>query len=92
MIHPKTCGCEQCLGDVIEELREERDEARAEVKRLQDDETLGSQIDRLADFIMREVPGEPSENEGAIDTAIRVMRRVKTLTMALDVATDIRSR
>ncbi len=31
-------------------------------------------INRLANFIMAELPGEPSESEGAIDTAIRWMR------------------
>ena len=41
-----------------------------------------SQIDRLANFIMAEVPGEPSQSEGAGDTAIRVIRR---LTAALRV-------
>lgn len=33
------------------------------------------QIGRLAQFILSEVPGEPSENEGAVDTAIRLIRR-----------------
>lgn len=37
---------------------------------------LQAQVNRLATFIMTEVPGEPSENEGAIDTAIRVMGRL----------------
>lgn len=37
-------------------------------------EALSEQIKRLADFIMAEVPGEPSQSEGAIDTAIRWMR------------------
>ncbi|RWB40422.1 MAG: hypothetical protein EOQ44_25085 [Mesorhizobium sp.] len=37
-------------------------------------ETLEAQIDRLANFIMAEVPGEPSQSEGAVDTAIRWMR------------------
>lgn len=32
------------------------------------------QIDRLAEFIMKEVDGEPSKNEGAVDTAIRLLR------------------
>lgn len=32
------------------------------------------QIDQLANFIMAEVPGEPSQSEGAVDTAIRWMR------------------
>lgn len=41
-------------------------------KRRADD--LDAQIERLAQFIMAEVPGEPSENEGAVDTAIRWMR------------------
>jgi hypothetical protein len=33
-----------------------------------------SQIERLSEFIMAEVPGEPSQSEGAVDTAIRWMR------------------
>ena len=37
--------------------------------------TPGEQIDKLAKFIMAEVPGEPSQSEGAIDTAIRIIRR-----------------
>lgn len=36
---------------------------------------LGEQVDRLAEFIIVNVPGEPSVSEGAIDTAIRVLRR-----------------
>jgi hypothetical protein len=35
---------------------------------------LKAQIDRLAQFIMDEVPGEPSAGLGAVDTAIRIMR------------------
>lgn len=35
---------------------------------------LKEQIDQLAKFIMAEVPGEPSQSEGAVDTAIRIMR------------------
>jgi hypothetical protein len=41
-------------------------------------ETLEAQVDRLARFIMAEVPGEPSQNEGAIDTAIRIIRTLQT--------------
>lgn len=32
------------------------------------------QIEALGTFIMDEVPGEPSQNQGAVDTAIRWMR------------------
>ena len=32
------------------------------------------QIDRLANFIMAEVDGEPSQSQGAVDTAIRIIR------------------
>lgn len=35
---------------------------------------LEGQIERLAKFIMDEVPGEPSESGSAVDTAIRWMR------------------
>jgi hypothetical protein len=37
-------------------------------------ESLEDQVKRLADFIMFEVPGEPSQSEGAIDCAIRIIR------------------
>lgn len=33
-----------------------------------------AQIEKLAQFITDEVPGEPSESQGAVDTAIRWMR------------------
>lgn len=33
-----------------------------------------AQVRRLAQFIMEEIPGEPSQDGGAVDTAIRIMR------------------
>lgn len=33
-----------------------------------------AQIDKLAKFIMDEVPGEPSRDQNAVDTAIRLIR------------------
>jgi hypothetical protein len=44
---------------------------------------LQSQIKRLADFIVDEVPGEPSQSEGAIDTAIRVIRKLMEPTESI---------
>ena len=32
------------------------------------------QINRLAQYIVHNVPGEPSQDEGAVDTAIRIMK------------------
>ena len=37
-----------------------------------------SQIDKLADFIMNEVDGEPSQDEGAGDCAIRIIRKLQS--------------
>jgi len=37
-----------------------------------------SEIKVLADFIMAEVEGEPSQSEGAGTTAIRIIKRYKT--------------
>lgn len=37
-------------------------------------ERLRGQIDELAYFIIHEVPGEPSQSQGAVETAIRIMR------------------
>lgn len=46
-------------------------------------EDLHEQVDTLAKFIMAEVPGEPSQSQGAVDTAIRIIRekqkRIATL-------------
>jgi len=36
-----------------------------------------TQIDLLADYIMAEIPGEPSASEGAGDTAIRLLKQLK---------------
>jgi hypothetical protein len=38
------------------------------------DTSLDHQVANLAQYIMDEVPGEPSESQGAIDTAIRLLR------------------
>lgn len=45
-------------------------------------DALDTQIERLANYIMAEVPGEPSRSEGAVDTAIRVMARLAALEAA----------
>lgn len=37
------------------------------------DNNSGDQINTLANFIMDEVEGEPSQSQGAVDTAIRIM-------------------
>lgn len=36
-------------------------------------EHLSAQVDRLANFIMENIPGEPAQSQGAIDTAIRLL-------------------
>jgi hypothetical protein len=41
---------------------------------------LSEQISKLADYIMENVPGEPSQSEGAVDTAIRIMQTSRTST------------
>jgi hypothetical protein len=60
---------------------------KAEVRNVQNARTmlaekfdlLNGQNIKLANFIMGEIPGEPSAPEGAVDTAIRLLR-AKTLT------------
>ena len=37
--------------------------------------TPDSQIKQLADFIMHNIPGEPSQSESAVETAIRLLKR-----------------
>ena len=39
-----------------------------------DEPEVNSQIDKLANFIMSEVEGEPSQNQAAVDTAIRIIK------------------
>lgn len=40
--------------------------------------SLAEQVDTLANYIMADVPGEPSQSQGAVDTAIRVMQEMAT--------------
>lgn len=42
-------------------------------------ETPEQQIHRLAQFIMDNIPGEPSRSEGAVDTAIRLLEGLQIL-------------
>ena len=46
-------------------------------------ESLESQVDRLANFIIQNIPGEPSQSQGAIDTAIRLLNPVAAMSDAL---------
>lgn len=52
------------LAEILSALAEPAGEA----------EPLSAQIERLASFIMEHVPGEPSQSEGAVDCAIRIIR------------------
>jgi len=38
-------------------------------------QSVSHKIDKLALFIMENIEGEPSQNEGAIDTAIRLLEK-----------------
>jgi len=42
-----------------------------------------TQIDLLANYIMAEIPGEPSRSEGAGDTAIRLLTQLQEQNIAL---------
>ena len=56
--------------------------------------TSAEQIDRLAKFIMAEVEGEPSRSEGAVETAIRIIKaqafRIARAQEVIDVADVLR--
>lgn len=39
------------------------------------DNFASTQVEALANFIMSEIPGEPSQSESAVDTAIRLLRQ-----------------
>ena len=46
-------------------------------------ESLDDQVMRLGNFIMSEVPGEPSLSQGACDTAIRTMSELQRISHAM---------
>jgi len=51
---------------------------------------LHSEIGNLANYIMGHVPGEPSENQGVADTAIRIMTTLQARVWVLEkLAKDI---
>lgn len=60
-------------NDEVEEPDYKRLHARAMVRMSE----LQEQIGNLAQFIMDNVPGEPSQSQGAVDTAIRVIRKLQ---------------
>ncbi len=52
--------------------------------------TIREQINSLANFIMSEVDGEPSQNEGAVECAIRIIQEQKeTIEVLKEQATKL---
>jgi hypothetical protein len=72
--------------DSHKKLLSERDEARtlcrkyyAELQKMTEErDALQEQVDKLANYIMAYIPGEPSQSEGAIDCAIRLLSTRET--------------
>ena len=64
-----------CLSQIVNTLSLDLLDAQGELDLRQEGQSL--QIDTLANFIMREIEGEPSQSEGAVDCAIRVMRQYR---------------
>jgi chromosome segregation ATPase len=62
----------EAIGKRVNEIVEQGEKVEDEVA------SLREQVQRLADFIMMQVPGEPSKSQGAVDTAIRVIEEQKT--------------
>ena len=48
----------------------------------EDKNSLAGQIDQLAKFILKEVPGEPARSEGAVETIIRHVKGTRNSLMA----------
>lgn len=67
--------------DEVESWLEERGETMDATTEAQ---ALTTQIERLAEVIMNEVPGEPSQGQGAIDCAIRLIRCAYTTPETFD--------
>ena len=62
------------VEDAVAGLKAVQREARKTAQALREVESSSArEIDRLADFIMREIPGEPSRSESAVDVAIRLL-------------------
>lgn len=56
-----------------------------QISKIERNESLSEQTERLAKFIMEEIDGEPSKGEGAVDCAIRVIRKLNDdLKSAID--------
>lgn len=66
------------LHDVLNRLEAKIKQANDEITRLKkENEELSNQINNLANFIMTYIPGEPSQSEGAVVCAVRIMRKLK---------------
>jgi gas vesicle protein len=61
---------------------------RREQKALHDAADAHAQIAKLAEFILADVPGEPSQSEGAVDTAIRLIKNGEEYRAALSDQTE----
>lgn len=89
-LHDKTTQDWLNTGNALEEATDKlasyvNDLASLEEERkglLAANASLVEQSRKLADFILENVPGEPSQDEGAVDCAIRLLRSVYTARAA----------
>lgn len=51
---------------------------------IEEHQHMASEIDKLAEFILTKIDGEPSDNESAVDTAIRLLRKQVPIRPRLD--------
>lgn len=65
------------VRDQIEQDRGRAEERNGLENAVQTANEFSRQINFLADFLLNEVSGEPSQNQGAVDTAIRVIRELQ---------------
>ncbi len=70
---PRDRVCERCEKAIARRARLVTVAARERLEQVRNAER---EIERLSKFILENVPGEPSESEGAVDCAIRIMKKL----------------
>jgi predicted nucleic acid-binding Zn-ribbon protein len=68
---------ERWIGNIENEIKAKEEEFG---KLMNSHQYLGNEIDRLSEYILINFEGEPSKNEGAVDTAVRLLGAYLNIT------------
>ena len=79
LVHPEDIDPEREMNEEIPTSNKMEITIKEFDKLFREHQSLTHQIDYLAEFIMNNIEGEPSRSEGAVETAVRLLKKYNAI-------------